>query len=197
MQAFDPSQVYGPVFSQIEGYRPRSPQEEQERLVLLQYLDTFPNLLTRENPFAHLTSSSWILNRAHDRVLMVYHNIYQSWSWTGGHADGDPDLLAVAVREAQEETGVQSLSPLSREAASLDVLPVWGHFKRGKYVVPHLHLNLTYFLETDDSIPLHCKPDENSGVNWFSPEKAVEACAERDMKPVYEKLNEILNSRYR
>ena len=62
-----------------------------------------------------MTASGFIVNEARNKTLMVHHNIYNSWSWTGGHADGDSDLLAVALREAREETGIVNVTPLSRE----------------------------------------------------------------------------------
>lgn len=71
------------------------------------------NVLTRKNEFSHLTSSSFIVNKERTKVLMIHHNIYDSWAWTGGHADGEVDLLSVALRETQEETGIKSATPLS------------------------------------------------------------------------------------
>ena len=59
-----------------------------------------------------MTASAWVLSPDRRQVVMVYHNIYNSWSWTGGHADGDRDLLAVAMREVTEETGLQRLELL-------------------------------------------------------------------------------------
>ena len=88
-------------------------------------------ILTRESLAAHMTASGFIVNEARNKTLMVHHNIYNSWSWTGGHADGDSDLLAVALREAREETGIVNVTPLSREIMSLDVLTVPGHVKNG------------------------------------------------------------------
>lgn len=120
---------------------------------------------------------------------MLYHNIYQSWAWPGGHADGEEDLLRVALREVQEETGLAQVKAVSERPISLEILPVNAHFKRGRFVVPHLHLNLTYLLEADDSQMLHSKPDENSAVRWFTPEEAVEASSEKEMRTVYRKLN--------
>ena len=119
---------------------------------------------------------------------MVYHNIYRSWSWTGGHADGETDLLLTAMREAKEETGIKEVRPIFCKAQSLDILPVWGHFKRGRYVSSHQHLNLTYFLEADEEEVLKVKADENSGVVWIPLGELAKRVTEREMLPVYEKL---------
>ncbi len=100
---------------QLEQYQSYNEQEERDKAVMLSLLDVQPDIYTRENPVAHMTASSWLLNRAHDKVLMIYHNIYHSWSWTGGHADGDRNLLAVAKREAAEETGVTDIQAVTED----------------------------------------------------------------------------------
>lgn len=174
----------------IECYRPYNEQEERDKKVMLTLLATQPDIFVRENQVAHMTASSWLLNHTHDKVLMIYHNIYQSWSWTGGHADGEKNLLAVAIKEAQEETGVSNIRPVSEDIFSLEILTVDGHEKRGAYVPSHLHLNVTYLLEADEEEVLRVKPDENSGVKWFSLEEALKACTEPWMiERIYKKLN--------
>ena len=123
-------------------------------------------------------------------ALMAYHNLYDSWAWLGGHADGEEDLLAVALREVREESGVKHARPASENIFSLEVLTVDGHEKRGAYVSSHLHLNVTYLLIADDSDALTVKPDENSGVRWFTPEGAIEASSEPWFRErIYKKLN--------
>ena len=101
-----------PLERQLLAYRPCNEQETRDRALLLQYLAQ-PDIFTRQNETAHFTASAWVVNRSRSRVLMVYHNIYNSWSWTGGHADGERDLLAVALREVAEETGLKTLRPVS------------------------------------------------------------------------------------
>jgi len=175
---------------EIMAYMPGNEQEEKDRAIMLRYLELASDVLTRQNRIAHFTASSWILNREHTKVLMIYHNIYHSWSWTGGHADGEEDLLAVAVREASEETGIGHFEVLHKGIFSLEILTVDGHEKRGEYVPSHLHLNLTYLLEADEGTKLIVKPDENSGVKWFAPEEAVSASTEPWMRErIYGKLN--------
>ena len=181
-----------PLRQIIENYIPCCEQEREEKRMLLKYIDENPDILLRSNETAHFSASAWVVNPERTKVLMLYHNIYNSWSWPGGHADGEEDLLGVALREVQEETGIADIHPVSEEVYSLEILTVNAHFKRGKYVVPHLHLNLTYLLEADDSQALHSKPDENSAVRWFPLEEAVAASTEPDMQVVYAKLNQKL-----
>ena len=96
---------------QILDYRPVCEQEVQDRKMMLRYLELFPDTIgTRQCEIAHMTASSLIFNQDRGKLLMVYHNIYRSWSWTGGHADGETDLLMTAVREAMEETGLPDAS---------------------------------------------------------------------------------------
>lgn len=180
------------LFEQVEAYSPCNEQEAADRRLLLRYLTEYDNLYTRENPLCHMTASGWVVNARRTHVLMAYHNIYNSWSWTGGHADGETDLLAVACREACEESGLPVVAPVSEQIYSLEILTVNGHVKRGQYVSSHLHLNLTYLLTADDSLPLHKKADENSAVCWMTLAEAIERCSEPEMRIVYRKLNEKL-----
>ena len=119
---------------------------------------------------------------------MVYHNIYDSWGWTGGHADGDPDLLAVALKEAREETGVQHFQFLSDLPQALDIIPVWSHYKNGKPISAHLHLNMTYLLIADECEQLTIKEDENSAVGWILVDEIGKYCSEPSILPIYMKL---------
>lgn len=177
---------------QIENYTPFNAQEKKEQQVILRYMDTFDDVFTRNNEFAHFTASAWIVNEERTKVLMVYHNIYQSWSWVGGHADGEEDLLHVAMKEAQEETGLTKVRPVSTQMYSLEILGVQAHEKKGEHVATHVHLNVTYLLEASEQQPITIKPDENSAIRWIPLEQAVEASTEPAMKVVYEKLNEKL-----
>ena len=175
----------------IEYYTPCNEQETADKDMVLEYMDTFEDTLTRDNKVCHFTSSSWIVNKERTKVLMIYHKIYNSWSWTGGHADGDADMLHVALKEAEEETGIKNIKVLNDgELASLEILTVDGHVKRGKYVSSHLHLNCSFILEADEQEVLQIKADENSGVKWVDIEESVKLTNENKMKPIYAKLNE-------
>ena len=178
---------------QIRSYQPMNEQEEWDKELILHCLETEKNIFTRENRLAHMTASAWIVNPERTKVLMAYHNIYHSWSWLGGHADGETDLLKVALKEAREESGIYHVKPVSEKIYSLEVLTVDGHVKRGEYVSSHLHLNVTYLLQAEETDVLHIKEDENSNVGWFSLEDAVAASTEPWFQEhIYRKLNEKL-----
>ena len=178
------------VLDEVLRYTPWNAQEAQDRQEMLRRLNSGEELYTRENPSAHLTASAWVTDPTRTQVLMAYHNLYDSWAWLGGHADGERDLLSVALREVREESGLTQLRPVSTSIYSLEILTVAGHEKHGKYVSSHLHLNLTYLLEADPYAAVRCKPDENSRVGWFGLSQAIEASSEPWFRErIYSKLN--------
>ena len=181
------------IYEQIKAYRPWNEQERQDQVLILDFLRKNSDAFYRTNLLAHMTASAWVVNPQRSKVLMVYHRLYDSWSWAGGHADGEEDLLAVALREVREETGVQRLRPVTEDIYSLEVLTVDGHEKHGKYVPSHLHLNLAYLLEAEENQPLRVCEAENSGVAWFSLTDALSASTEPwFVERIYNKLNEKL-----
>lgn len=175
----------------VMAYQPVNEQEHVDRELILGRLAHDPHVADRSS-LAHLTTSAWTVDAAGERVLLCYHNIYDSWSWVGGHADGELDLVAVAARELAEETGVTRARLVDAGAggiASLEVLTVDGHVKRGHYVGSHLHLNVTYLFVADPSLALRKKPDENSGVRWVALDEVFALSSEPWMcERVYEKL---------
>lgn len=177
------------LITALEQFHPWNTQEAQDRAELLRRLRSGEELYTRENPSAHLTASAWVVSPDRTQVLMAYHNLYDSWAWLGGHADGEHDLLAVALREVWEESGLTA-APVSSEIYSVEILPVDGHEKHGVYLSSHLHLNVTYLLEADPILPVRSKPDENSQVRWFSLSGAIAASKEPWFQQrIYSKLN--------
>lgn len=180
----------------IEKFNPTNEQEANDRLVILDFAAHYPEtVLARENQVAHLTSSGLIMNDKLDKILMVHHNIYKTWTWTGGHTDGNGDFLEVAIKEAIEETGVNAIKPLSEEIVSVDIIPVYGHKKRGLYVSSHLHLNVTYVLIADEREALLVKPDENSGVKWVPVEALETHSNEPYLIDIYRKIIEKVSLR--
>lgn len=174
----------------VQQYEPFNEQEEKDRAFILRALLEEKNVFDRTNKAMHMTASAWVVNQKYDKVLMCYHNIYQSYSWLGGHADGNRNLLEVSMREVKEESGLTKVKALSDQIFSLEVLTVDGHRKNGAYVSSHLHLNVTYLLQASSLEPLKVKPDENKDVAWFTLQGALQASTEPwFVEHVYKKLN--------
>ncbi len=177
------------LYEEIEGFEPQNPDEECAKATLLALLTEHGEaMLCRDCPAGHITCSGFILSPDLQETLMAYHLIYQSVGWTGGHADGDADLLGVALREAREETSVTQIYPLTRRILSIDILPVPLHEKHGKPVPSHLHYNVTYGLLAPKGQHIAEKPDENRDVRWLRTEEIAAYCTEPQMLPIYEKL---------
>lgn len=179
------------IIQDIEKFIPYNEQEEKDKEEILRRLKNNEKLLTRDNKSAHLTASAWVLNQDHNKVLMAYHNLYDSWAWLGGHADGESDLLKVCIKEVKEESHIKDIKVLTPDIFSLEILTVDGHIKKGEYVSSHLHLNVTYLLEANDQQTLSIKKDENSNIGWFLLDDALKASSEPwFVDNIYSKLNE-------
>ena len=100
---------------QIEKDNPVDEQEKKDKEIILDFINKNDDVLVRDNEIAHITSSGFIVNKLRTKVLMIHHNIYNSWGWTGGHADGDSDLIKVSIKEAKEETGIKEARPITND----------------------------------------------------------------------------------
>lgn len=176
------------LLSDLENYKPKNIQEEVDKAAMLTFISRNDDCLLRRNLVGHFTSSAIIVNKSRSKVLFVHHNIYNSWAWVGGHNDGDDDSLHVAVKEAIEETGVKHFDIVSKEIAGIDTIYVMSHIKNGQFVSDHLHFNITYILQANETDSLVIKKDENSGVKWFTLNELDKIVDEPRMKPIYHKL---------
>lgn len=173
----------------IERYEARNEQERKDQSLMLEQMGLVGDkILSRESEAAHMTSSGVILNEKMDKMLMIHHKIYDTWTWTGGHADLEDDPLAVALKEAGEETGLQNLYPLVKAPASIEVLSVLGHHKNGKYVSTHLHFNVSYVLIADEADELAVNEAETNGIKWVPVEEIGQYSNEPAMVEIYQKI---------
>lgn len=172
----------------IEEFVPSDKQEREDNEVILKYINMFDDILKRDNGIIHITSSGFVINKYKDKVLMVHHNIFNAWSLPGGHADGEKNLLGVAIREIKEETGVKDIIPITNKIVSLDILPLLGHFRKGKYVSSHLHISVVYLVQADENDQVIIKPDENSAVKWIPINEIDIHSSEPHIKKIYNKI---------
>lgn len=179
----------------IRDYVPCNQQEENDKRIMLKKLEE-NNILTRDNETGHYSVSAWIVNSYKTKVLMCYHLIYQSWSWLGGHLDGNNDIKAVIIKEIQEESGLKKLKILD-DCFSIEILPVHGHIKNHQYISSHLHYNITCLIEADENETLIINENENSQLHWFTFEQLEHQVKEKWLlENIYTKLNQKIREKY-
>jgi 8-oxo-dGTP pyrophosphatase MutT (NUDIX family) len=124
----------------IADFVPQEAAQERAQRHMLAFLDSHPDALHRTCLAGHLTGSALVVNAQGDKALFMLHTKLRRWLQPGGHADGDPDLAAVALKEASEETGITGLS-VDPRPIDLDV-----HEVLTPKDAAHLHLDVRYLV---------------------------------------------------
>jgi 8-oxo-dGTP pyrophosphatase MutT (NUDIX family) len=119
----------------------------------------------------HITGSAWIVNEGKSRVLLVHHKNLNKWLQPGGHADGDENVLNVAIREANEETGVLGLAQKNKGIFDLDIHPIPAR----KGFPDHLHFDVRFLFEASEKDTLKIS-EESNDVKWIDVTEIPRLC---------------------
>ena len=120
-----------PLLELLDRYARLHPAEDAVVDRIRRLVESRSNCFERDCMPGHITASAWIVSHDHGRFLLTHHRKLDRWLQLGGHADGDPDVLGVALREAQEESGMLDLEPVLTGSElvpfDLDVheIPAW------------------------------------------------------------------------
>ncbi|MDB6169987.1 MAG: hydrolase [Verrucomicrobia bacterium] len=127
----------------------------------IRFVERHADCLKRELSIGHVTGSAWVVDSSRTRTLLTHHRKLEKWLQLGGHADGDPDLLAVALREAREESGLTGIRATSR-----DIFDVDRHLIPARKSEPaHWHYDIRFMIEADPAEPLKVS-DESKELAW-------------------------------
>ena len=149
----------------IADYHTAYPEEHLFKKQFLELLEN-PRAFFRDNLPGHITASSWIVDRVRQYALLTHHAKLGKWLQPGGHADGQEDVLAVSQREAYEETGLTSLTPLSTAIFDLDIHPIP---ERAGFPA-HLHYDIRFVFEAriEEAFTIS---NESHDLAWISVEE--------------------------
>lgn len=149
----------------LQAYFPSFPEEQEYKSRMLEFIQAHEHCFERSLDIGHLTASSWLLNYDGSKVLLMHHAKLNRWLQLGGHADGNADLLAVALKEAREESGIQTIRALSPEIFDIDIHLIPENPKEKA----HYHYDVRFLLqvETDE---ITQKNHESKELRWIGKE---------------------------
>lgn len=158
----------------LERHSPIDDNESKMRNQTIDFVKSNEDCFKRELLVGHVTGSAWIVNETRTHVLMMHHRKLNQWFQPGGHCDGDADVLNVALKEANEETGLENLKIVDGEIYDVDVhqIPAGGVPQR-KVVPAHFHYDVRFLIEADMNEPLIIS-EESNDLAWVSLEKIAE-----------------------
>ena len=164
------------LLEKLSAYRPLDHHEAAMVERLRGFVEAHADCFERSLQIGHITGSAWVVDRQRAHALLTHHRKLNKWLQLGGHADGDFDILRVALREAREESGLAKINAVSEAIYDIDihVIPARGSEPE------HLHYDVRYLLETDRSIPLVASSESRS-LAWTPLSKIVELNPEESM----------------
>ena len=150
------------LLEKLDRYAPTTQRDADARARVIDFVRDHPNCFQRSLAIGHITGSSWVVDSANRRVLLTHHRKLGKWLQLGGHADGEPDVLSVALREAKEESGIEHIEPVSHEVFDVDVhlIP-----KRGNEQA-HYHYDIRFLLRVQGGDAFHVS-EESIDLAWF------------------------------
>ena len=148
----------------LEKYHPSDKEEVRARTLMLDFLNSRTDCFERSCEIGHFTGSCWLENYDGTKFLLTLHRKIKIWLQVGGHADGDPDILRVALKEAHEESGLQHIEPVSSEIFDISVHLVPEY----KGIPAHYHYDVRFIARASNFNEKIKISDESDDLKWFS-----------------------------
>jgi 8-oxo-dGTP pyrophosphatase MutT (NUDIX family) len=165
----------------LQSYKTDFP-EEQKFIPLFRELLSSKDCFQRTHLPGHITGSAWIVNSTRTKTLLVHHAKLNKWVQPGGHADGEEDVLSVALREAEEETGLKGLRTIA------------GIFDVDVHLIPerrdfpkHFHYDIRFLVEGDETESIAIS-EESHDVRWIDLNALERFTSERSVLRMKDKL---------
>jgi 8-oxo-dGTP pyrophosphatase MutT (NUDIX family) len=160
----------------LERYKPEDENDRSQRDRIQQFVRENKNCFERTNLAGHITGSAWVVDKLEKRVLLTHHKKLGKWLQLGGHSDGDPDTLSVALREAQEESGLTGLKPVSKEIFDID-----SHDIPARCDGPaHIHYDIRFLFQVSGTDKFKIS-DESNELAWIDIDKVGSVSKEESL----------------
>lgn len=158
------------------------PEEDVYRAMMIAFLSHHEDAFERSCPLGHFTGSAWIVNQQRTKVLMMHHAKLNKWLQLGGHCDGQQEILEVALKEAKEESGLSTITPLSDHIYDMDIHLIPARPNENS----HYHYDVRFLMSADSDQPLVMN-HEAKALTWVPLERVHEKSQERSILRMVEK----------
>jgi 8-oxo-dGTP pyrophosphatase MutT (NUDIX family) len=151
-----------PLQTLLNNYVP-STDELAYKNDILDFITDYQDCFERSLLVGHITASAWLVNATNDKTLLMHHTKLNKWLQLGGHCDGNPDVLAVAIKEAQEESGIDAIEPLHTDIFDIDIhlIPARAHEPE------HYHYDIRFLLQVRSDMTV-VQNGESKELRWIS-----------------------------
>jgi 8-oxo-dGTP pyrophosphatase MutT (NUDIX family) len=166
----------------LDCYVPRAEEEANNKRLMMEFVFQNPHCFERSLAFGHMTASAWLLNKDGSHALLTLHAKFKEWYQLGGHCDGDYDIMAVALKEAQEESGIYGIVPVMPSIFDIDIHPVPATSREPA----HYHYDVNFLLQvvSDEEI---VKSPESIELRWISKNRDNVPTSNRSVLRMFEK----------
>ena len=173
------------LINDLNEYLVNHPDESIKVNKILDFIKNHNNCFARNNWSGHFTGSAWVVDTTRNWILMTNHIQLNMWLQLGGHAEGNSNLLSVAVKEAREESGLENFKILSKKIFDLDIhqIPVFGKNPS------HLHFDVRYILEAKHEADLLVASNESHEIAWIDKKDVTNKNAEESIARMLHKMN--------
>ena len=171
-----------PIADLLAAYALTHPSEQAMAERYVHFVQTHVNCFDRSLLTGHVTGSAWLVNTHQTHVLLTHHRKLNMWLQLGGHADGNPDIVSVARREAQEESGIQNIALVNPQIMSLDIHEI----PKREQEPAHYHYDVTFAFKTINSDEFNVS-EESHALEWIEISKLHERTTEDSMVRMAEK----------
>src|SRR5438477_3035846 len=167
----------------LTAYEPDDLAEQEYKKTILDFLAKYPtNAFERSLEVGHITASAWLVNKDNTKALLMHHKKLNIWVQLGGHCDGDTNPLAVAIKEAQEESGIVNIAPVQSVIFDIDVHLI----PENKKEKAHYHYDIRFLLQVmgdEDFI----QNEESNALAWIDRNKEKLPTNERSVTRMFDK----------
>ena len=172
-----------PLLQRLANHQPFNQEEAQFKQQMIEFVNQNSDCFERTLLTGHITGSAWIVDKSRQFTLLTHHRKLDEWFQTGGHCDGDSDVLNVAMKEAREETGLTDIQAISPNIFDIDIHEI----PERKGVPTHLHYDVRFLLEADMNQPLIIS-SESSDLAWVELSKVSQLNDSQSIMRMAEKL---------